>query len=151
MWRAAAGRIVGGGLLKRGIPLPGENINIFSSSLYTLADFFCFFVNLVLKHYILCIFCVFVHTILHKTVKPEILTVQENQHCTLHTAPAPTHVPVPEPILFLLLTEHWTLHITCVYCMLDIYHFTLHTTKSCLSWYSRCEQRNKHWFKEHHT
>ena len=72
-------------------------------------------------------------------------------HCTLHTkhcmhtAPEPTPVPAHEPVLFILQTEHWTLNTTGLYCMLHIYHFTLHTAKSCLSWDSRSTRRNEHW------
>ena len=35
--------------------------------------------------------------------------------------------------MFILKTEHYTLHTTCLYCLLHIYPFTLQTSKICLS------------------
>ena len=65
--------------------------------------------------------------------------------CTLHTAPEPP--PASAPVHFILHIEHWTLHTTYLYCMLYIYHFTLQTFKSWLSWDSRWWRQNYHWFK----
>ena len=54
--------------------------------------------------------------------------------CTLHTAPAPANAPESEPLHVILNIEHCTLHTTCVYCILQIYSFTLQTSKICLRW-----------------
>ena len=60
--------------------------------------------------------------------------------CTVHTVPAHApvhaHVPVhsPAPIHFILYTERCTLHTMCLYCILQIYHFTLQTSKIGLGW-----------------
>ena len=62
-------------------------------------------------------------------------------HCTLHTAqftlrtaPAPENSPESERVYFILHIEHCTMHTTCLYCNLQIYHFTLQTYKLCLCW-----------------
>ena len=55
------------------------------------------------------------------------------RHCTLHTAPEHEHAPLPAHVHFILQTEHYTLHTTCLCCLLHIYHFTLQTSKICLS------------------
>ena len=43
-------------------------------------------------------------------------------HCTPHTAQCTLH------------TEHCKLHTTPLYCILQIYHLTLQTSKNCLCW-----------------
>ena len=57
-------------------------------------------------------------------------------HCPLHTANAPES----EHLHFILHIEQCTLHTACLYCIVQIYHFTLRTSKkfpvldSTLTW-----------------
>ena len=67
------------------------------------------------------------------------LNIWPAAHCTLptaqftlHTAPAPANVPESEHVHFILPIEHCTMHTTCLYCILQMYH--LQTSKICLSW-----------------
>ena len=56
--------------------------------------------------------------------------------CTLRTAPAHANTPEAEHVHFILHIEHLTLHITCLYCILQMYHFILKTLKKkCQSWF----------------
>ena len=53
--------------------------------------------------------------------------------CTLRTAPAPANDPESEHLHFILHIKHCTLHIMCLYCILQSYHFTLQASKISLS------------------
>ena len=64
------------------------------------------------------------------------LHLWQTAHCTLHaaqctlrTAPAPANAPEYKHIHFILHIEHCTLHTTCLYCNLQMYNFTLQTSK----------------------
>ena len=54
--------------------------------------------------------------------------------CTLRTGPAKANGPESEHLNIILYIEHCTLHITCLYCILQRYHLKLQTSKICLSW-----------------
>ena len=64
----------------------------------------------------------------------------QTTHCTLQIASAPA------PVYSKPHNENCTLHTACLFCMLQIYHFTLPTIKSCLSWTSRWWLQNWHWY-----
>ena len=55
--------------------------------------------------------------------------------CTFCTTPAPANALEFEHVHFILHIEHCTLHTTCLYYILTIYHLTLQTSKIrlCLS------------------
>ena len=46
----------------------------------------------------------------------------------------PANAPEFEHVHFILHIEHCTLHTTCLYWILQMYCFTLQTSKTCLSW-----------------
>ena len=52
--------------------------------------------------------------------------------CTLRSAPSTANAPEYEHVHFILHNEHCTLHTKCLYCILQIYHFILQSSKICL-------------------
>ena len=50
------------------------------------------------------------------------------------------------PNLHLWQAAHCPLHTASLHCMLHIYHFTLHTVKTCLSWDSGWWWQNEPWY-----
>ena len=66
-------------------------------------------------------------------------------NCPLYTGPTPAPAPTPayapapkpnqtKPSYYTMNTAHRKQHSTSLYCMLHIYHLTLHTINSFLSW-----------------